>query len=76
MMVMMVVVVVALSLGYIPVHRLGVGRDHLVNRGVTSTSSVASKSGLVGPRWSQALGLEVPEGLGSQTDVPVGVGGG
>lgn len=69
-MVMVVVwVVVSLALSYLPVHRLRVRRDYLVHRGVTSTCSVASVHGLMNPRWSHSLRLEVPEGL-------VGAGGG
>ena len=68
-MMMVVVVVVSLALSYLPVHWLRVGRDHLVYRGLTSTSSTPAVHALMSPRRSQALGLEVPEGL-------VGAGGG
>lgn len=69
MWVVVVVVVLSLALRYLPVHRLRVGRDYLVYRGVTSTSSVASVHSLMSPRWGHGLGFEVPEGL-------VGAGGG
>lgn len=68
-MVVVVRVVVTLALSYLPVHRLRVGGDYLVYRGVTSASGAASVHGLISPRWSHSLGFEVPEGL-------VGAGGG
>lgn len=67
--VVMVVVIVSLALSYLPVHWLRMGGDYLVYRGVTSSCRAASIHGLMSPRWSHILGLEVPEGL-------VGAGGG
>lgn len=58
-----VMVVVSLALGYLPVNGMSVGWDHLVYGGVSSPCGVASVRSLMGPRWSPALGFEVPEGL-------------
>ena len=58
-----------MALSYLPVHRLRVGGDYLVYRGVTSTCRAASVHGLMSPRWSHSLGFEVLESL-------VGAGGG
>lgn len=62
-------VVVSLALSHLPVHRLRVGWDYLVYRGVASACNATPVHGLMSPRWSNRLGFEVPEGL-------VGAGGG